>query len=197
VAKKIYHIPLDRLREFIKYHKSDLQKFYENKKDFEYFKLFGKSYYMLLIEEYLDEFQIQKDILLALKEIEYFNSKFFIKEIFTLLNFEQFTKNVDKDFLYAFVFYTIKKDSEFLKEFFFKVFIHYGSITKNSNISINYKDIVLYIAKTKDITIKESFGEDTKEAFFTLIVDNKRYNYKGKSIKTLRKKAYKELIDKI
>jgi hypothetical protein len=51
------------------------------------------------------------------------------------------------------------------------------------------------LAKSKKVTLKESFGEENGSAFFKLFVDGKIcIGERGKRIKTLRKKAYKRLL---
>jgi len=151
----------------------------------------------MMIDEFLQEFKVQKDIGIALKMLEQFNSKEFFKELFLLLNFEQFAKELDKEFFYSFIFFLSQKDDELKREFFYKVFIHFGLVSDSSNIYINYKDIVQFLAKSKNKILKESFKEDEKEAYFTIMIDDKSYSFKGKSIKTLRKKAYKKVFEDI
>jgi len=185
------------MREFIKRYKSEIKSLRDDKKAYEYAKLLGKSRYLLLVEKFLDEFRVQKDMSLSLKMLEWFNSKNFLKEIFLLLNFEQFVKELDKEFFYSFIYLLSKKDERLKEEFFYKVFIHFSFITDSSKIEINHKDIVLFLLKQQKKRLKESFGEDEKGAFFTIMIDDESYDFRGKSIKTLRKKAYKELFDKV
>jgi len=182
------------MREFIKRYKSEIKTLKSDKKVYEYVKLLGKSRYLLLIEKFLEEFSVQKDMSMALKMIEWFNSKNFLKELFLLLNFEQFTKEFDKEFFYSFFYFLTKKDEKLRDEFFYKVFIHFSFISDSSKIEINHKDIVVFLLKQQKKRLKESFGEDEKGAFFTIMIDDESYNFRGKSIKTLRKKAYKEIF---
>jgi hypothetical protein len=75
-------------------------------------------------------------------------------------------------------------------------FIHYSSfIAKNSDIELNHESIVRFLAKQRDIKLKESFGEDKEEAYFCLKIDDKSITFKGKSIKSLRKKVYKKALE--
>jgi len=79
-----------------------------------------------------------------------------------------------------------------------KSFLHYHSLlNKSSNIRLDYRDIAIALAKNKNIQLKESFGE-TKEgdSFFKIFLNSEIVvNKRGKSIKTLRKIAYREVID--
>ena len=55
--------------------------------------------------------------------------------------------------------------------------------------------MALALLKAKSMDIKESFGEETNGSYFTISLNNKIVVQKrGRVIKTLRKKAYKELF---
>jgi len=200
MAKKIYSIPLQKVRLFIKTYKSELKKPLSDAKKFEFFKLLGKSYYTLEIERFINFFKIDKEIKNALKTIEYFNSKIFIDEVAVLLNFSQFDleeKGVNKkDFFYTFSYLLYKKDIELFKHLFEKLFIHFHtSLQNNSDIRIDFKDMAIFMAKNQKIEFKESFGKESKEAYFKILINNKTaVEERGKLIKTLRKKAYKRFF---
>jgi len=200
MAKKIYSIPLQKTRLFIKTNKSELKKPLSDAKKLELFKLLGKSHYILAIEEFINFFKIDKDTKNALKTIEYFNSKIFIDEVATLLNFSQFDlereKIHKKDFFYTFAYLLHKKDRELFNHLFEKLFIHFHtSLQNNSDIRIDFKDMAIFMAKNQKIEFKESFGEDDKEAYFKILInDNTVIQERGKLIKTLRKKAYKRFF---
>ena len=86
------------------------------------------------------------------------------------------------------------------EKFFEATFIHFSSfVNQNSNITINYKDIVTFLAKQRNLEIKESFGELANKdmAYFRLSVGDETVVKNGKSIKVLRKKVYKQMLDKI
>ena len=52
------------------------------------------------------------------------------------------------------------------------------------------------LAKSKNISIRESFGEDSGGGFFKIFLDDSLIiQERGKRIKTLRKRAYKSLFD--
>ena len=199
MAKKLYALPLKQLLDFIKENKSEIYKLDKDAKYKEYGVILGKSYYILYIEEFLHKFKIEKDIDMFLKMMKYFNSNSFIDEIFHLLNFKPF-KIQPKEFFYGFVFVLQSKNRVLFEKFFEATFIHFSSfVNQNSNITINYKDIVTFLAKQRNLEVKESFGElaNTDMVYFKLSVGDEIIIKNGKSIKVLRKKAYKQMLDKI
>jgi len=199
MAKHYYDIPLKKTLEFINSFKSDINEIVKDKKLRYKNSIFGKSYYILEIEKFINFFKIDKDLDNSLKVIEYLNSFVFFEEIFKALSldrFKEFNKSEKKEFLYAFCFVLYKKDRGLFEHFWQKSFLHYYStLNKSSNITINYKDICFALAKNRNLELKESFGEKEKEAFFKIFVDGKEMvSLKGKSIKVLRKRAYRELL---
>ena len=200
MAKHIYHIPLHNTLQFIKKYKTELRKFTTDKKELEYYKLLGKSYYLLQTEEFVRFFKIDKDLSYALKTVEYFNSIKFIDKVCSSLNFSQFyledNKLNPKDFFYAFCYIYAKESNEDFVLFMQKTFLHYHTaFNKTTNINIDHKEMCYTLAKSKKIILKESFGENEKSSFFKILVDDKVVvDEKGKLIKTLRKKAYKNLF---
>ena len=200
MAKKVYHIPLQKSLQFIKANKAEINRLTIDKKYLEYCKLLGKSYYHLQIEKFINFFKIDKDLTHSLKTIEYFNSIKFFDEITHLLNFSQFdlekSNTSKKDFFYALFYIFNKNDNELFELFIHKIFLHYHTAFNNSsNISIDYKEMAQTIARSKELAIKESFGEDDKNSFFKILLNDKVIiDEKGKLIKTLRKKAYKNLF---
>ena len=198
VSKKFYHIPLQQILEFIKTNKADINKLNQDNKILEYHKLLGKSYYLLQIEEFIHFFKIDKDLRYALNTIEYFNSKIFVDEVYKSLNFVQFsiTPKREKDFFYAFCTILYQKDSPLFEHFMHNMFLHYHTAFNNtSTLTIDYKEMALALLKAKSMDIKESFGEETNGSYFTISLNNKIVVQKrGRVIKTLRKKAYRELF---
>ena len=200
MAKKIYNIPLSKVQVFIKEHRTVLNKILSNKQYLEYVKRFGKSYYDQEIESFITFFKIDKDIPYALKTVNYLSSNSFYEEIFALLNFSQFDfdkyKIAQRDFFYGFCYVLKKRDDELLKTLLAKLFLHFhSSQNENSNININFKEMTKALAKTNKLLIKESFGEDENSWYFKIFVDGKDFiELRGKSIKTLRKKAYRKLF---
>lgn len=200
MAKHIYHIPLQKIQQSIKHNKDDINKLCLDKKLLEFNKLIGKSHYSIAVESFIKFFKIDKDITYALNTLEYFNSSTFIDIITNHFNFTQFTleenKIAKKDFFYAVCNILYTDDNKLFKLFFEKTFIHYHSSYNNqSNIHIDYKDMVITLAKSKKLDIKESFGENDTGSFFKLYINDELFiDEKGKLIKSLRKKAYKNLL---
>jgi len=199
MAKKIYALPLKKVLELIKNNKNLFKEPLYNKHLLEYYKLIGKSYYILEIRKFIEFFKLNKDTSYALKILEMFNSKIFINEIAIRLNFSQFKLEefniLEKDFFYAFLYVLKSVDKELFELFLEKFFIHYyTTVHMPSNIKINFKEMSIAIAKIRGLEVKESFREISKNrAYFKIIENGKVVIYKeGKSIKTLRKKAFKE-----
>ncbi len=200
MAKKIYHLPLDNTRVFIKENRSDLTKLLYDKQYLEYTKRFGKSYYDKQIEEFIIFFKIDKNITYSLQTINYLSSNSFFDDISILLNFSQFdfksTKVTHRDFFYGFCYILCKKDVELFEYLLHKLYLHFHStLNNNTNINIDFKDMAKDLAIMRKLKLKESFGEDESNSYFKIIFDDKIFiDLKGKSIKTLRKKAYKKLF---
>ena len=86
-------------------------------------------------------------------------------------------------------------NKELFEHFLEKLFIHYHTTIKaNSNIDINFKEMAIALAKNRKLSLKESFGETEKGKAFFKIIENGEVvvNKEGKSIKTLRKQAFKD-----
>jgi hypothetical protein len=200
MAKKIYHIPLQKIRIFISDKKSALHKLLKEKQTMEYYKCLGKMRYDEQIESFLSFFKIDKSIPYALKTMDYFNSHLFMDELSLQLNFAQFDFEGERvsrrDFFYGLSHLLYTKDKALFEQFLQQLFLHYHtSFNKQSNITIDYKEISQTLIKAKKQSIKESFGEDEKGAFFKLLIDGvEQINLRGKSIKSLRKEAYKQLL---
>jgi len=200
MAKHFYQIPLQKTLTFIKTHKSALASLATDKKRLEYNKQLGKSYYTLEIERFITFFKIDKELDYALKTVEYFNSTLFMAELHKILNFSQFElsqhKVETKAFFYAFCYLYAKNDAEAFALFMEKTFLHYHTaFNAESNTHIDHQEMSHALAKSKKVTLKESFGEEEEGSFFKIFVDEKmQVAEKGKRIKTLRKKAYKKLF---
>jgi hypothetical protein len=194
----MYNIPLNDMRLFIKENKSSLNEILRDRTLFEYRKIFGKSYYDLEIERFIEFFKIDKDKKYAVQIIKYFTSEKFLENVYKLLNFEQFDLKAIKsrDFLYTLVFYISKQDKNLLEKFFHKLFLHfYTSTNQTTNIHVDYIELSSFIAKNRGLVLKESFGEDAGSSYFQIFGDGKLLaQVEGKSLKTLRKKAYKKLF---
>jgi hypothetical protein len=201
MAHKIYHIPLQQTLAFIKSNKADIVKLTQDKNFLQYHKHLGKAFYMVELNKFMHFFKIDKDIKYALATIEFFNSVKFVDTVYTHLELKQFEidKNIlnKKDFFYAFCNILQKQDEKLFIFFLEKLFLHYHkSFGVATDINIDFKNIALDIAKQKNIKVKESFGEDKNGSYFKIVADDKIIiNIKGKSIKTLRKKAYKKFFE--
>jgi len=200
MAKHFYHIPLQNALNFIKSHKTQLNRVVKYPKERTYYTLLGKSYYNLQMEEFLHFFKIDKSIDNTLKILEYFHSIHFIETMHKILNFSQFSITKEKEtkraFFYAFCYIYAKEKPESFAHFMQKTLLHYNtSLNTDSNIQIDYQDICHTLAKNRKVTIKEAFGEEEKETFFKLFLDGIIIiEERGKRIKTLRKKAYRRLL---
>lgn len=200
MAKKVYHIPLQKTLTFITTHKSTLNKLMLNPQLLEYHKNLGKSYFSLEIEVFINFFKIEKEMKYALSTMEYFHSQGFIDEASTLLNFSQFALNTEKvsskDFFYAFCLLFHQDNHEDFTAFIQKLFLHYHTaFNSQSNIIIDYQALCHALLKSQNKTLRESFGEEKEEGFFRIYVDEiLEIEEKGKGIKTLRKKAYKKFF---
>lgn len=199
MAKKIYAIPLKKVLETINKNKTLFRKLLNDRHLLEYYKLLGKSYYILEIEKFIKMFKLDKNTAYALKILEMFNSKIFITEIILRLNFSQFKLEdyniLEKEFFYGFLYILKDLDKKVFELFLEKFFIHYyTTVHISSNIKINFKEISVSIAKSRGLEIRESFKEiSVNKVYFKIIQNGKVVVYKeGKSIKTLRKKAFKE-----
>jgi len=200
MAKHFYQIPLQKTLTFIKAHKSTLTSLTMDKKRLEYHKQLGKSYYTLEIETFITFFKIDKELDYALKTMEYFNSTLFMTELHKILNLSQFEliqhKVETKAFFYAFCYHYAKNDAEAFALFMQKTFLHYHTaFNAESNIHIDHQEMSHTLAKSKKVTLKESFGEEEGDSFFKIYIDDKiQVEERGKRIKTLRKKAYRRLF---
>jgi len=200
MAKHFYHVPLQHILTFIKTDKSTLNTLVKEKKTLEYYKQLGRSYYILEIENFITFFKIDKELDYALKTLEYFHSSVFMAELYKVLNFSQFEleahKVESKEFFYALCYLYAKYDAKNFALFIHKTFLHYHTaFNTESNIQIDHKEMSHTLAKSKKVSIKESFGEEGKESFFKLFLDDTlAIEEKGKRIKRLRKKSYKRLF---
>jgi len=198
MAKKLYSVGLEKSLKDLENIKSELNRLTKENQYLELHQLRGKAYYFLEIEKFINFFKIDKDTTYTLKTIEYFNAKIFIQIVAKHFNFTQYKIKEEnlKPFFYAFCSLFERFDSESFSNLFFKLFLHYHSqVNNSSNIEIDFKDICQLLAKNRDLTIKESYKEVENRVVFNLLLNKKvALSLKGKSIKTLRKKAYKKLF---
>ncbi|WP_320035777.1 hypothetical protein [Halarcobacter sp.] len=202
MAKHIYHLPLQDTLKFFKENKTFINEGLNNTAIFEYRKLYGRTFYELQIKEFIEFFKIDKDLSYALKTINYFKSENFLNNIYTFLNID--TRNSSKsipnrDFLYTMIYIFNDKNKELCNKFFHKVFLHFfTTLNQNTNTQIDYIDLSKTLAKNRKIVLKDSFGEKEDNSYFKIFLNDKiEVEHYGKSIKTLRKKAYKQLFYKL
>jgi len=200
MARHFYHIPLEKARHFIKTHRSELNAYLADTKLMTYHAIAGKGRWSLEIERFIGFFHIDDDIAYALRTMEYFLSKEFAQEMARILNFEQFSltechKNI-KHLFFAFCHLYALKDSEAFALFAEKSFIRYHApFNRATDVKIDYKEMSRVLAQHRGKSLKESFGENTEGSYFRLFLDGAVcVEEQGKSIKTLRKKAYRKLF---
>lgn len=197
MPKKLYHTPLQDIHTFIKNYKNKISNTLQDNQKKEYYKTFSKAYYDIEIEKFIHFYKIDSDISHALKTINFFKSQSFLKRVYELLNFEQFDGD-EKELFYIFLYFLKNIDNELFEKFIPKLFLHFFDSNKTNNININYKEIAQTLSNQLHKTLKESFAQKDEYAYFKLILDEKEVvSLEGKSIKTMRKKAYKIVLDEI
>ena len=199
MAKKLYAVPLKKVLALVKENNSTFKMLTKNRQYLEYVKFLGKSHFTLEIEKQIRFFHIDKDIKYALKTMESFHSKLFIDELALRLNFAQYMlkeQSIDtKEFFFGYMYLLRNFDKVLFEQFLEKLFIHYHiTFNNHSNISIDFMQMAISLAKNRKLDIKESFGEKKPhKAYFKILQNDKLVIFKeGKAIKTLRKQAYKE-----
>jgi len=186
MAKKIYNIPLQKVKEFYKHTRGIQTEFYAT---------YGKLHYTLEIEKFIYSLQLHKDETNAMKITKEFLSSKFINQTAILLELSQKEEQV----FYALCYELYLKERELFELFLQKLFTHFhSSYNRSSNITIDHIAISKELAKLKHLKLKDSFGEVDKKSFFKIYVnDTLSIELYGNSIKTLRKKAYKKLTYKL
>jgi len=194
MAKKLYHLPLQQIKNFEASNKSAICSLVSDNKKLEYYKRIGKSYYILAIQNSILILNIQKDINYALKLLNFFESQKFVEELMELVELKSICK-AKREYLYI-LLYLLKRDKEELFDnFLHQLFMHY-SLSLRDTPKQDAKTIAKELAKLKNITLKESFRDDKAKTYFRLLLDGKVVIEKeGKFIKKLRKEAYRELLD--
>jgi hypothetical protein len=185
----------------------------------------GRAYYEIAIFEFVKQYKIDQDVAYTVQVLNLFKRYDFVKMMYDYLHLNRFedsnyikkadenlTKLYHQNIFYTFVYWLFddSKDTQTPKvkdKLFNHYFLHYlSTFNSQSSINLNYKDMSLAYIKGKDITIKESYKSDetSKIVDFKLLVEAKNQeiknyiiNIRGKSIKTLRKKAYKKLFMKL
>jgi len=194
LAKKRYHLPLNRVRNFIQTHTSDIQSLLHDTLQKEYAKRFAKAHYLIEIESFLGRFHIHKDLPYALKLLSYFESEGFYEMLSELLGLGRWSDdNRTSEVLLVLFSLLHRRDKALYVLFLEHIFIHYYTEqTAKSKVHIDYQGIAKHLAKQHNIELKESFGVEGEIAFFRIYADSELLVGKqGKSIKTLRKQVYK------
>lgn len=194
MAKKHYHIPVKQAQHFFKTHRHVLQKSIDDPKLLEYRSLFGKSSFDHFMESYFRFFKIDKNPSAAIQHYHYFRSDAFIDPLVSMLGLEAVVS--EKSHFYVFVWLFCERDPQQCEQWLHHAFLHYGAMqNSNSGIQIDYKAITEILARQLGIKVSESFGERGDGVFFRLIRDEEiAVELEGRSIKTLRKRAYKRFL---
>ena len=124
MAKKLYHLPLQRIRSFLTEHKSTLGSNLKNSKKLEYTKRFGKAYYLLEVEWFICFLKIEKNLDHALKLITYFESKAFVQELSELMKLSDFCEG-RRDYFYGVLHYLQEHEPKLFSSFLQQSFMHY------------------------------------------------------------------------
>ena len=199
VAKKLYHIGFETIVLFIAKHNTTLRKLSNDTQTQELAKTFGRAHYQLSIEKFINKYKLDKSF--SLQTLTLFNSLNFIEELSKHLQLERFEGVKDiKIIFYIFVYFLHhnpnREKEKIIKKLFEHYFLHTLSIyNTKTQTNINYKDMTLSYIKSKPIELKESYTETQEGVFFTIFINKEeKVTLKGKSIKTLRKKAYKQIF---
>jgi len=213
MARKLYSVGIHYVQRFITEEKSDINYYIVNPGYFEYAKIFGRSHYELYIQSFIEQFKINKEIDYAIKVLNHYKSYTYIYKLYKLLNLERFEerqkfatfdettkKDYQKNIFYSFIYYLTTVHHVQREKIEHKLFTHYFlhtlvMVSPKTKTKINHKNLSLALLKGKDMKLKESFKEENGEAFFTLYINQKPHiQLTGKSIKTLSKRAYKQLF---
>jgi len=208
MAKKLYSVALRFVQIFIRNNKVEIANIIKNRQKYEYAKVLGRSHYEIYIQRFIEEFKIDKDIDYALKVLNHYKSYKFIYKLYQLLNLDRFEEEKDdenakkdhrKSIFFTFVYYLnsmhdhTKEDLE--NRLFKHYFLHMLALDKSNNIELNFKNLSFSLIKGREITINESFSVVDEKAVFKLLLNkNVHIELSGNSIKTLRKRAYKQLF---
>ena len=205
MAKHLYQIGFKNIQKYIFENKTIINSHILDNTKLELSRNFGKSYYEIDILNFLETFKIIDEPRYALQILNIFKSSSFVGQLYDYLGLKIFeNKNiVDRhNIFYSFVYFLHTDISSQKEKIIDKLFLHYflhflSSIKQQSNINLNYKDMTLSCVKNKNLILKEIFSvdDDTNMMIFKILLNDKiAIQLKGKSIKTLRKKAYKDIF---
>lgn len=213
MAKKLYHVGFDTISEFISQNRKSIQTHIHPKERFEIEKVFGRAYFELAIANFIKQFHIDKDLHYALYILNQLKSNLFIYDLYKKLQLSMFEekpycdthnedafKDYQKSLFYGFVSFLYTQENTAKKKIqeklFSLYFFHYiKTLTNPSGIHLEYKDMTLSYIKGKDIELKESYmmDEEKNRVNFKILINKEAVvQLEGKSVKTLRKKAYKK-----
>ena len=203
MSKKFYAIGFEHIKSHFEKNKKQLQEPLNHQENYDILYIFGKSHYELAILNFFKNHSILKQTTYSQKLLEYFCSDDFIAQTMKHIGvFDKIPKEKQKEksflrwYFYScvYIFYEKCFDKNIEEKLFERNFLHFSAtINPPTNTQINPEQIVKNILKPK--TPKESFGEDENGVFFKIIFDSKIcIDLRGSSIKTLRKKAYKEFL---
>ena len=182
---------------------------------FELSKVFGRGYYEVAIKDFFIQHKINKDPKYALQILNIFKANKFIQELYLQLDLKIFedmiyTKNLSqsslsdyqKSIFYSFVYFIYTNINPTKEDIQFKLFSHYflhniSIVNTKTQTNINYKNMTQGYIKGKDIVLKESYKIDEmkNEVNFRILLDSEIVvDIYGRSVKTLRKKAYKQVF---
>jgi hypothetical protein len=219
MAKRLYHIGIDKIKTYILNQKSKIAQNIHDKDRFEISKVFGRTYYEVALHDFCMKYKIDKNIKYQLQVINIFKSSQFITDFYNILSLTIFEeghhfqmiendtlKDYQKSIFYIFIYFLHTNVNESKKEIADKLlsqyfFHHLSTINKANNIVLNYQNMTRSYIKGKNIVLKESYkiDENVNVNFKIFVNQEVRIDLNGKSVKTLRKKAYKkiffELID--
>lgn len=197
MPKKRYHIIQKRVKTLLEQHKSDVTSYYDKSKLREYRKRLAKAHYLVEVESFLKQFHFADDTLWSLQLLEYFESATFYTQILALMGCKKHESIKPSEQALHCLDVLQSIDKALYQTFLSQCFLHYHSTqTPKSNIVINHQAIAHHLAKMQGMTLVESFGEEEGKAFFDIYNENEKLlvSLQGKSIKNLRKKAYKTLL---
>ena len=203
MAKKLYAINFDTIKAYIAKNNKIFNEISHTEDQNDILWMFGKSYYEFAILKFFKNHAILKQKAYSKTLLHYFTSAEFISQTVEHLGLKQILKKENnpkeqsvKIYFYSFVYIFYEKcfDASIENKLFEQNFLHYSTTIHNpTDIKIDYEKFIKNILKPK--VPKESFGECENGVFFKLILQSKELvSLEGKSIKTLRKKAYKELF---
>jgi len=209
MGRKLKFVGFDKINKYIDEKEDIIIQTFKNPVKFEYSRTFGKAIYHLKIKQFIEQFRLNKNISYALKTFNLLSTYECINEFIErtkLKNLIEHTqdqstyKNQALNKFYSFVSILTEDNSNFSKEIqeriFQKYFLHYYLwVRADKGREINYQDMVKYLLKGKIADVKEQYKQLEDKVIFNLIFNGELItSLEGKSIKTLRKKAYKKLF---